>query len=992
MYHKHVLPMKFLCLSLYLTCTLLITFAQVGFAQQRFLKILGQRPASSTNTSLSALEPRLGPFFAGIPTNATIVAALVDETGAVISTENRLRVRLYVQSPNDGQYARYVASCSQSDVVAAKGIFEFPALRVHGVISTSLTLIAYQSLYFPNELPPRILSITSATFALHGGAAYMTNWVKLKNGKYAMPGRGGNTYEEWIKKPFEGAIPNLQSGKLVRLNNPDTTDFNVLAVKVFDYFGNIALSTTAHITIVGGEPHVNPIATPVIGNKAVSDPITGIATFPDFQVLGETSNNVRLSIDVSSDPSLCYSAGQIRIWTPAANARINIIASNPVAVMPVIIPNPLNTQENVRIPPTMFAGRIAPTFYAQAVDEFGNRVSGDPSDPNGGYNGGVATITFPAPGVSIPNPDGSTTAVMNTQQWSATGTTATSLRGLYTFNSFMPNQPTSLMPFDVIMKISDPALNAGAPHPLTTLPQYQVFQPLPATTTASTTVSAVPRISLVAQATSSLATASGGILTLNERRATILGTETSSGQLLFQRPVGTAAYPAIIGYTLSYRDSSGKALPNTSTNSIGLPVPLPVGAAADIPAPTPVALNTLQGDLQPKTRAAVGFAPVHIANPAAPNAMTLIPGGLSQELRFEARWSDQVYPTTPARQGKRAVRVELLPDAAGTVYDVETTASVGMVILDDPRNTAPQVLNAIGSTTICPGGVDLFELETAGLRADGKPNAMFYSDNYYPFTYSLRLSQPDFATVVLNPKDSLFMGRPSLRISVPKNSVEGSKTTIEVTATDAVGSTAMLNFNITISTKNCYTVIHPTSIGLTVQPFIVSTYCTVEFNAPCTGLATIQLISLTGNILRSFELNLTQGQPAQQFIDLRGLSTGYYVILIQQCGLRTSKQLMILNETTAIEVTKSAKQSFFSLTPNPTTENITVNYDVPRSGLLTMRLLNVLGVELWSKERRVTAGEAIEEMINVMPYPAGMYLVELHTEQTRERRSIIKAQ
>ncbi|TAE22393.1 MAG: hypothetical protein EAZ92_15845 [Candidatus Kapaibacterium sp.] len=183
------------------------------------------------------------------------------------------------------------------------------------------------------------------------------------------------------------------------------------------------------------------------------------------------------------------------------SAIVSLLPSRAVAIAPVMMPDPYNRNELNRMPSQMLIGQSNAAdpktwFYAQAVDEFGNRVDRGPYS----YNGGEARISFAAPEDGLPRTsDGafqftSTSASLwrdpftkaNTQQHSARGTTARAVNGLYTFNNFTPLGMVSRTNADVVLTFEDTALK-GVRAPIHLGGGRPLFQPSPPITTATTT-------------------------------------------------------------------------------------------------------------------------------------------------------------------------------------------------------------------------------------------------------------------------------------------------------------------------------------------------------------------------------------------------------------------------------------------------------------------------------------------------------------------------
>ena len=500
-----------LCASLYLCCG--IVSAQQPTQQQRFLRFLGQRSVT-TGTLLPAVEP----FRAGVPTTASLVFAIMDSEGRILkddSTEAFLRLpdslaingsgydsepRLWqtdaVTRTFDGTlFGNYRIPAGFARAKSKAGMLEFYGLRIIGKAHPNMIL----------HCTAANTQTTSLTISLIGGYRFGAVIPKLKNGKCAIL---GTSFGE------QGAIPYITVGQPVQFNNPDSSDYNYITLKVVDRWGNgSSFPTTATIQIAGGWPPVDQQRTPTIGNTAMSDG-NGIAVFKEFQIFGATSANVRVVVSVS-DPFTCWGwlahdakgSSQLNCSPPYTISTVTLVPSPAIAIAPVIIYDLYDSLTILSIffgyTPNRMLSRFTigksnaddprTWFYLQAVDQFGNRVDNGPN----AYNGGIATIRIATPEEGLPR---STTSNFqfsasndpyvraNSQRFAATGTSAVAVNGLYTFNNFTPLGPASRSTTDtVVLTFEDPALQgAQVSHPL--LPWLgSIFRPIPPITTATTT-------------------------------------------------------------------------------------------------------------------------------------------------------------------------------------------------------------------------------------------------------------------------------------------------------------------------------------------------------------------------------------------------------------------------------------------------------------------------------------------------------------------------
>ncbi len=495
-----------LCLCLTLCLCFCALAAQEPPTQQRFLRFLGQRSVT-TGTLLPTVEP----FRAGVPTTASLVFAIMDKEGRILkddSTEAFLRLSdsltfdqikqpALVQTDSvlrswfDGAiYGRYKQTSGFVKVQAKLGLLEFKGIRIAGKANNNI----------PLHCTSANIQSTSLSVSLIGGYGSRELFVKLKSGRQAVP---GTVYGE------QGATQNIIVGQPVQFSNPDLADYNHIAVQILDHWDNpISFSTTVTISLVGGTPPVDQLRTPILGSRVLTN-AEGIAIFNDFQVFGETSSNVTLVASITESLG-CY--GWLAIPPPNANeglcdpantsATVTLAPNRAVAIAPAIIPDIYGNMPDRylgytpnRIPSRFTIGKSNADdprtwFYLQAVDQFGNRADNGPN----AYNGGVATIRIAPPEEGLPR---STTSSFqfsasadpyvraNKQRFTAIGTSAVAVNGLYTFNNFTPLGPASVSAMDtVVLTFEDAALSS---YRSSSVPFYWFFRPIPPITTATTT-------------------------------------------------------------------------------------------------------------------------------------------------------------------------------------------------------------------------------------------------------------------------------------------------------------------------------------------------------------------------------------------------------------------------------------------------------------------------------------------------------------------------
>ncbi|MCS6807588.1 MAG: T9SS type A sorting domain-containing protein [Candidatus Kapabacteria bacterium] len=939
--------------------------------------------------------------------------------------------------PNEVGYpdGRIVAIAGSGGV---GGRFEWPNVRLDGIASTTVTFsvsfIADTSvgsdvplnITFCDNVPVQVslqggfpFSVTFATQNANNVGA--TRLYPGAQGPFAAPGRVAAQPGD-PNSGYDGSIlTNLTGVPVSGVVVGQTVSFPYVApgyssitVIVKDRFGNYAsFPTTATISIAGGTPPVDQLRTPLVGQQATSVVTWGlgnlglevsgppqlatpgiprtataqnaplqtgtqlitaraaavspalaptglgyppfnnpqialhIAQFPNFQIWGATSSNVTLVVaTTNSDPN-----APIGVGAPGNTAAtIHIVPGPAIGIAPVLIPDIYNNNQLDRMPSRMFIGRSNAAdprtwFYVQAVDQFGNRVDNGPN----AYNGGTATIRFATPQQGLPFstvPPFQFTASndpyvkVNNQAYTATGTSAVAVNGLFTFNNFVPNGPASIDPMgrDVVLTFQDPGL-PGISTPLSS-GAVNLFRPIPPITTATTTFLPVPVVSFSVPESGTGAPANGAvrggvnILVLRERARTFIsgGNEgLESGALRVSRAATQAANAIAVGYTVGYFNANNALnpvtfalnrsalvpLPNVGTEILQLPAPLPAGVVTTppFPTPTPVAINGLQGDLSPRTRPRdLPEQSVNVTPPGQP-ATFFLPEGVNEQLvNFTARFSDQSWPRNPGIQGIRLAILQLLPPDAqnATIYDVNRMGGVdsGFVALLDPTPVPPVIMNAIQDKQLLrPTGMtpteDRIELESPQWRPDNRPGFVFYDDNYDPMTYTATSSDPSLVSVQIRPLDRTVVGgdtdpRPTLYYAVQPGAPADRTVEITVVANDGTARTgeqqrlATDRFNVTIRNSITSVAVDPATIGFSVAPNPTVDRFTVTAKAQKTGVVSIKVINVLGQVVRSVDLNVHAGQVYSQEIELSGLPTAQYTVQIND-GVSSATRQIIKN-------------------------------------------------------------------------------------------------
>lgn len=409
--------------------------------------------------------------------------------------------------------------------------------------------------------------------------------------------------------------------------------------------------------------------------------------------------------------------------------------------------------------------------------------------------------------------------------------------------------------------------------------------------------SARPRVSVSFGPAGNLA-ADPQNLVLYERKATLQDVDSAfqAGNAVIRLDAPAMAL-LVVPYLVVYRDASGNILPNNSTITASLPdATLPAGfrfggVLASSISPQPVAINTLQGDLSPRARDNNGAVQAVNATTTTPNVVNFQVGETQKPITFTARWSDQTWqPRTAGKQGPRTVTILVLPDAAGSNYNLGVT--IATVTLNDPQNTRPRLINAIQDRLVEAGRSEVSELETPGLRSDGLVSSVFYDDEYNTMTYTATSSDTNVVRVLTTQSDPRFQGRPSLSYQVNPLAPVGASATVTVTANDGNGGLSIDDFAIRISNARTSVTVPPTEAQLTIFPNPTADRVNVEARAQQNGTARIRIATPLGTSLVEFAQPVRLGEMYRQDIDLTGLPAGIYFVEINDGAIRSVQKVV----------------------------------------------------------------------------------------------------
>jgi hypothetical protein len=389
------------------------------------------------------------------------------------------------------------------------------------------------------------------------------------------------------------------------------------------------------------------------------------------------------------------------------------------------------------------------------------------------------------------------------------------------------------------------------------------------------------------------------VLLLRERTTSLFLRDTAfqKGTVAIVRIGGDLQTSMTIAYSLEYLDSAMNPLPNVGVEVLNLPAPLPDGVTATppYPAPVPVAINGLQGDLSPTITNENGqIVAVNLASASSPNTAIIQSGQERVVINFTARWGDQIFsPQFAGLQGRRMVRLTLLR-VNGVSYDIGVTFAT--VILEDPKGIQPVVVNAIQNKQALSNGSDLIELETPGFRSDGRLNAVFYDANYNTLIYTATSSDSAVVSVEAIQRDSRLSGRPSLFYAVRPGAPLNSTTAITVVAADGTGLLARTTFIVEVVGTITSVQSAPTA-GFRLFPNPTADRVTVEVAAESsqqTGQVQMRVFDILGQVVATFsgEQPVTVGPVCRYTVDVASLPVGVYMVEVQYGTQRSVHAVM----------------------------------------------------------------------------------------------------
>lgn len=297
----------------------------------------GISPATANNYG-----PIIGPFKAGVPTVATIVADLLDEFGNVATTNFSTGASLIIGNLNpwntgtptmivngeaapNGAYGQVAGNSgitpNATTGAPVGGRFEWPNVRLEGIASTTVTFTLRNDFVggpygtLDNQIvaanggsrtAPAANAASTITMcapqnavqvSLQGGFPFSVTFATQNanssgaasiypgaSGPFAAPGRvaaqaAGVGQVCSVTGGYDGSAADIIVGETVSFPYA-APGYGNIAVIVKDRFGNLAsFSTEATIALAGGNPPVDQLRTPLIGNRVTSTVTWGLGNF-----------------------------------------------------------------------------------------------------------------------------------------------------------------------------------------------------------------------------------------------------------------------------------------------------------------------------------------------------------------------------------------------------------------------------------------------------------------------------------------------------------------------------------------------------------------------------------------------------------------------------------------------------------------------------------------------------------------------------------------
>ncbi len=980
----------------------------------------------------------IGPFKAGVPTSATIIGEILDELGNVAQFAPSTSAALVVGQVggglgpwNTGVPSLFLGTNGYPDgkigAVSRGGRFEWANVRLDGVASTTVTMTLTNDLVDTDGGVPRPNTASRLGYAdpqpvqvsLQGGFPFSvtfatqnmnntgaTNLYPGAQGPFAAPGRVGD---------YDGSIPTNKTGTPVNgivvgqtVTFPYATPgFSAITVIVKDRYGNFAsFPTTATISITGGSPPVDQQRTPLVGQVATSTVVWGLgnlglevvgapqlaqpgiarvygasgevgtqapqtpqqvnpqflptgvaaltnraslispalaptgsgyapfnnpqvaahlASFPNFQIWGATASNVTLTVSSTNfDPNAPIGVSALG----STSAIIHVVPGAAWGIMPVLIQDPYNRNQLDRMPSRMTIGvsnRNDPRtwFYVQAHDEFRNRVDNGPNT----YSGGTATIRFAAPQEGLPRNSA------GTFQFSASNDPYTRANAQkYEAKGITATAVKGLYTFSDFTPLGPPSL-----------------EPLGKDVVLTFEDPALPGV-----------------------RAPLAGIRY--GIFWTFPPVTTATttfvQPPVL--TLSASDSVLNGARKAASNTLFL---------------RERARTFLSTQNEPET----GFLLVN--RPVTARAYEL-------PVRYALDYfnANNGFDTTAVRISNRAALAPLpmngstvLPLPAQILLPTGQPAPALVPPLPQPVQTA--INGAQGDLTPRRVGDGSAALGTSGtiMFNDGNPqlNLQFtarFSDQTYPRNPARQgvrlavmrlLADTTLPYSVENGTDSAFvvLADPAPAAPLCINPLPDKLYLMTGSGSNPIQETLELE--------------PPTWTTLAGKPapswvFYDDNYDPLQYTATSSDTALVRVSVAAVDMRFSGRPSLTYSIPP-----FAPAETSASITLMASDGFAQARDTFViaLRRPVSVEQAQMPESQFLRLSPNPATDEATIEFSTPRAGVVSFCLRNVLGVVVWQQERSVYAGERLSERVPVQHCAAGVYLLEA---RQGAQRSVVK--
>jgi hypothetical protein len=1008
---------------------------------------------SAVSQATAALYgPYVGPFKADIATAATVIVDILDDFNNTANYATGYSARLQFTETNRDYYQPVMIAGGTVQTTGTNGRggrLEFPGVRLGGISSTSIVMSVVAT-----DRNGAVLAAGASTalpmcnvavpISLQGGAPFRVdfaqeqattgagllskapgvvtapNGVTLPGAPTATPcvqvgtpinfggtfGAGSNDITVTVRDRFNNLASFPTSQVRLTLNTPNTTsaintdrassvvgrdqlgfswglgsgvgtfgrpgyvapgnqvssglpaDANYSATvypSIPAVFAQLGLTGTA---LTARTPNTNPIfnnssltlARPEIHHPQVN---THFVSFPLYTIIGAVppSGQVTITASLASDQAGAVGGGVapgnvLQGGNTSATVCVQAGPAVRLAPVPEVFPGQAGLPPT-RVPTAMYIGRVAPRFCVQAVDVFGNRVTT--------VNGNTATISFPTT-ISSPFDETLTKAQSPASAtFSGTGNSATAVNGVYCYTNFIPAGPVSDL-LGVNMLFTDAAIGTGTVGLSTTgifpgagslfrtvadsLTYFAAFKgPQPQTTTASTTFLQAPRVSVTVANPSNGARAVGvNSLELTERAITFLGDTGNgnfqAGDLVVGLPMGTATASTIptgvIPFSLTYQRTANRSvfLTDAAPNSINLPAALPAGAR----------VNTASGMLPAGT-------PHRIVNTVGQDSTY---GGYLDDL-------------SPRRS---------TPGASVNLADARIV----------------NIVSPTGATS--QGGSGTANIGT------GKPNEVFsfrarYSDQRWD----------DISTVNVNERTAGLQGPRVATMRLYRDTAGtvydlvdsvGTVTLLDPPRVAPIIANAIQDRNLQLNREETQELesVAIRSDGFTSWVFYDDNYDPMFYSVSSDDKLTVS--HLPSNPAPQFGNRPTISYRTRANVTAPGSSEITVRATTADGQFAEDKFVVSFISSVTASVAVDPAEVKLAVSPNPTTDRVTVSAIAKQTGTVRINVVNTLGAVVASVEQPAFAGQQYSVTIPMNNMVTGMYSVQINDGSVTAVKQVVK--